>query len=235
MKSKQTKSYDEKLKSNAADSYNQYLAKSDIKNKNSYLDSAANAAVSRELSSSKRGSVSDSLSSSGLSKSGYADYLSAQNYKTYSDKMDAAEREKATSEYKNNSGYEKYLTNYEKLQNEISQGFIDSFGKGNNFSIEDAYKEAVSAGLNENYAMYAATKGVDAALNNTIERAISFAKLNSLSAYKAKKYALSLGLSEFYAEKVYKAMSVYNEGEKEYFASMSADQYYDYILSQSSN
>ncbi len=226
--------YTEELKKNAADTYNQYLAKNGIDSRSGYLDAVANAKVSRELSDISRGSIAESLFTSGLSKSGYADYLKGLREDDYSQNLSRAEREAAIADYKNASGYEKYLADYEKIQNEISNTFIEAFSKGDIFDYDEAYKQAVAAGLNKEFATSAATRAIDAAIENTIERAIAFAKINSLSSKRAKEYAKSLGLSDFYADKVYQAISNFNENEKEYFSSMTPDEYYQYILNQTS-
>ncbi len=193
--------YEEKLKKNSADSYSMYLAKNGIRSRDDYLDSVAAAGAAKELSEIKNNGMSDSLSAAGLSKSGYSDYLKSENEKTYISAIQKAEREQAVSEYKNTSGYEKYLSDYEKIQNEISKSFIESFGKGDSFDFEKAYAKAVEAGLNNSFAFYAATKGVNAAVKNTVDRAVAFAKLNNLSAYRAKQYAKQLGLPERYAKR----------------------------------
>ncbi len=231
--------YEEELKKNDADSYAAYLAQNGIKSKDNYLDALASAQVSKELSDIRRGSIAESLYSSGLSNSGYADYLQGINEDTYNKKVENAKREKAISEYKNTSGYEKYLSDYEKIQTEISKSFVSSFGKGDVFDFEEAYKQAISAGLNETFAISAATQGIDAAINNAIERSITFAKINSLSASSAKEYAKSLGLHDVYAEKVYKAVYAINgdnatEDKAEYSNTMTPEEYYQYIINKKS-
>ena len=226
------KQYKAKLRDNEADTYEQYLAKSGVDSRGIYLDSIAADMSGREIAKAKSRGLNEGLSSMGLSNSGYAEYLKEAQEKEYGAAYERAEGKLAKGEYKNQSGYEKYLSDYEKLQEKIATSVIEDFASSGSFDIEEAYKRAVFAGANEIYAMEIAGKAKEAAINKAMEKARSFAKMNSLSATKAKKYALSLGLPEFYANKIYREMDGYNESMKEYFTDMTSEEYYNYITSQ---
>jgi hypothetical protein len=66
-------------------------------------------------------------------------------------------------------------------------------------------------------------------MENTAREAINFAKLNGFSVEKAKEYAISLGLDGRYVDKVAKALELLSEEEKEFYSSMSPNEYYEYI------
>ena len=75
-------------------------------------------------------------------------------------------------------------------------------------------------------------------LNETVSSAksgaaklIAYAK--DVSPKTAKDYAKSLGLDEIYAEKVYNSISTFTKEERDFYSSMTADTYYDYIMSKS--
>ena len=224
--------YKSKLRDNAEDSYEQYLAKSGINSRGIYLDSLAEAKADTEILKATSRSLGEGLSSKGLSNSGYAEHLSDMLMKEQIKKNDRASEKFAASEYKNLSGYEKYLSDYDKLQEKIAESVINDFSESGSFSLEDAYKRAVFAGANELYAMHIAGRAREKSINRAMDKVRAFAKTYSLSAAKAKKYAKSLGLPDSYAEKIYKEIAGYNEQMKEYFTEMTPEQYYNYIQSQ---
>lgn len=227
------KSLSDKIKSNAPNSYSSYLAKEGKNELYDYYDSIRQAQTTRALSDSDYGKVASSLLSSGLSQSGYSDYLKSNADKSYIKSIAYAEEEKMTDEYKNKSGYEKYLSDFDALQNKIAKSLIESIGKGTNFDYNNAFEKAISAGLEKTLAEQTAYKAISEAKNNTYLAAITFAKANSLTPKKAKEYAKFLGLDDITAERVYQEISVFNKEEKEFYSSMSPEDYYQYILSQS--
>ena len=224
--------YLNKLRDNASDNYTQYLAKSGKDIERIYLDSMAEADANMQIATAGGGAMAQSLADMGLSDSGYAEHLKEKMNAERKSLSESFTNQMAKNEYLNEKGYEKYLSDYEKVQEEISRGVIDAFVASGSFSLEDAYKRAVTAGANEIYAMQTATKARSAAIEKAMNKAIEFAKLYSLSAKKASDYALSLGLPEFYANKVYKEIAGYNKNSMRFFESMTPEEYHDYILSQ---
>ena len=225
--------YRESLKQNEKRTYEDYISKEGIRTKESYYDSLLSAKTEKSLNNTNYGSRASNLYSAGLSASGYEDYLKNNIESQYKTNLNKSDRELLIGEYRNKSGYENYLTQYKALQEKISQSVISEFAKGNDFNYENAYAAAVKAGVSKALASFTASSAVRAAINASIEQAVIFAKANNLSAKKAKEYAKSLGLEEMYAEKVYDSISTFTKEEKDFYSSMSAENYYDYIMSKS--
>lgn len=217
---------------NEEDSYLAYVSKNGVREDERYYDAITKADTDRIISSSDYGTRADSLHSYGLNFSGFEDYLKSNAENQYLKKSDAAERGRYTDEYKNKQGYLEYLSDYEKLQSSISESVIKDIASKRNFSFADALREAVRAGISKDLAYATASSAVKQAKENTLKQALSFAKINNLSAKKAKTYALSLGLDERYAERVYNAIANLTEAEKNFYSKMSANDYYQYIKSQ---
>ena len=226
-------SYKEILKQNEKKSYADYISQSGIRAEENYYDTIKASKTEKALASTDYGVNSSKLSSMGLSESGYEDYLKNTLESQYKTKTESSHRALLSDEYKNKKGYEAYVSSYKALQEKISQSVIDEIGKGNNFSYENAYDKAVKAGVSEDLASYTASRAVSTAINNTIKEAVTFAKANNLSPKTAKDYAKSLGLDEIYAEKVYNSISTFTKEERDFYSSMTADTYYDYIMSKS--
>ena len=222
----------EKLKENEKKSYAAYLGENGNFKDESYRDSLRSVDTAEKLSSSDYGALSESLHASGLSGSGYEDYLKNAASLASEKEKQIAQRRLKEGEYENVFGYEKYVSDYNSLQTKLSKSVIDSIAESGSFDYDEAFKTAVEAGISGNMAHYTATQGVALARRKAINDAITFAKLNGLSAYRAKKYAMEMGLDEFYAEEVYKAMTTFTDVEKDYYSSMSPDGYYQYIMSQ---
>lgn len=223
----------DKLKSNEAKSYFEYVSESGKDSLYGYYDKAREAKTALRLNDADYGASAASLLSAGLSNSGYRDYLKSRADRSYRESLGIAEEAKKTDEYKNRSGYEKYLSDYDSVQKKISDSLIESIGKGNDFDFNRAYSKAVEAGLSDTMARITANRAILLAKNNTYLGAVAFAKANNLSAKKAKAYAKFLGLSEIYAERVYQEISTFTKEEKEFYSSMSAEDYYKYIMSKS--
>lgn len=222
----------EEFKKNSAKSYETYLKEQGKDRDVSYYDALSEANTKRALTDADYGASAEGLLSSGLSSSGFRDYLESSSEQTLTGRVRAAEEERALEEYRTHSGYERYLSDYNSLQSKISEELIKSISKEYDFDYENAFDKAVAAGLSETLARSTAADAVTLARINAFNEAITFAKINKLSANEAKKYAKSLGLSEVYAERVYNEISVLNDDEKKFFSSMSPEQYYDYIVEQ---
>lgn len=223
----------DKLKSNSKKTYLTYMSDFGKDSLSAYYDKARSAKTDYMLSDADYGVTASKLLSSGLTDSGYSDYLESVGDKSYAARIAQAEGARMADEYKNRSGYEKYLSDYDAMQSKIAQSLLKSIGDGNDFDYGRAFEKAVSAGLSETLAAATASKAILLAKKNTYLNALAFAKANNLSAKKAKEYAKFLGLSEIYAERIYREIAEFDKEEKQFYSSMSADDYYNYILSQS--
>ena len=222
--------YYEKLKINAPKTYESYLAERTKHEDVSYYDTLGKAKTKRALSDAEYGSSASALLASGLAASGYRDYLESRAETALSDSTANALEQRALGEYRGRAGYERYLSDYNSLQTKISDGLIKDISSGYDFDLDHALERAVSAGLSKTIAYSTAQTAVRLAKLNAYNEALTFAKANKLTAKRAKEYAKSLGLDEIYAERVYDEMSLFNEEDREFLASMTPNQYYNYIM-----
>ena len=208
------KKYEDLVLKNEKLTEEQYLAGAGKRPDDILLDKVGAARLSAALRNTDRGSVSDRLSSSGLSGTGYEDYLKRLSVSEYETDTDLALGASTLAASENKSAYQKYLSEYGKLQTKISDSFIKSFAEGRDFSEESAYERAVKSGLSRENALYSAVRAVRAAKDSAIEESIAFARMNGLTPYRAMEYAKSLGLDEKEAKKVYDALSTLTDEEK---------------------
>ena len=199
---------------------------------NDYLDTLADQSAKKLFKDSNYGAEAERLAQSGLSSSGYEDYLKGVLERRSQSEKNNAERERFIGKYETKSDYSKYISDYERLQNKISEGLIQKIGIGQDFSFENAFNAAVDAGLAEENAYYTAIRSVNTAKSNAVKSAVEFAKENKLTPKRAKEYALKLGLDEIYAEEVYKTVYDAYIAEKSTLTNMNSDEYYNYIKSQ---
>ena len=230
-KDAEAKKYEKLLLENEKDSYREYVAKNGVEADALYQDAAAAAKNEAMRSGAKYGAQGEAFFSTGLSTSGYADYINGIAKENYRRGLGYAEHLKALGGYQNTTSYEAYVSDYEKMQDKIAESFVDSFSKSGSFDIDSALKNAIKAGLNSDRAHAAATNAVNKAKENAYERVILFAKANGLTPLKAEEYAKALGLDERYQKRVYDQISVFTDQEKAFYSSMTPQQYYDYILS----
>lgn len=225
--------YEDLLLKNEKLSMEQWVAESGVKADNTLLDKSAEAKLGSALDSTDYGKMNEALLSGGLSGTGYEDYLRRMAERRYNSDISEAEGISARLDYKNSGGYQKYLSEYSKLQTKISDSFIKSFAEGGDFSEENAYKKALESGLSHENALYSAVRAVRAAKDRAIEESIAFAKMNALTPYRALEYAKSLGLDDKEAQKVYDAVGTLSDDEKEFFASLTPEEYYNYVKNRS--
>lgn len=221
-----------KLEENQADGYAAYLAKEGTREREGYLSALSESEEAKRLASTDFGASAERLSGLGLSGSGYEDYLKGQEAARSEARELSAKHGLYADEYYNRSGYAKYLSDYEALQEKISESVIASFTEDLNFNVDDAYRIAVNSGLSEAFAEATAKSAVSKAKNAAVEKAIAYAKEKGLSALKAKTYAKNLGLDGRYLEQVYDTISYFDYERKRYYESLSAKEYLEYLRAQ---
>lgn len=224
--------FKKKLDANKADTYETYLAKEGAPRLEGYLSSLSEIKATDRLSSTDFGASAEKLSSLGLSGSGYEDYLRAENAKKAEARENAAALKMEASDFYNRSGYAKYLSDYEALQEKISNSVITSVVDDLSFNLDDAYRLAVNSGLSEAYAEAVAKSAVSKARRAAVKKAIAYAEDKGLSALQAKEYASSLGLDGRYLEEVYDTVSYFDLDDKRYFGSISTKDYLEYLKEQ---
>ena len=227
------KKYKSLLSKNEADSYLAYVSKSGVNAEGGRQRALEKATSKRALLDTDYGSLAMTLDEMGLNGSGYEDYIASKRSDGYTAEAERAEEKKLIDDYINRSGYAEYLSDYEALQEKMSNEMIKSIGSGDNLSIEDAYLEALNAGISKNLAYATAKAGVEKAKETIAVKAIKYAKTHHMSAKEAEKYALGLGLDAETARIVYDAISTIEGKVKLSYSKMSASEYYDYVRSQS--
>jgi hypothetical protein len=227
------KKYEDLILKNEKLTEDQFLASSGQKPNEILLDGINEAKISAALRDTDRGATSERLSSSGLSATGYEDYLKRLGAAEYERSTESALGRSTLAASENRGAYQKYLSEYGKLQTKISDSFIKSFSEGRDFSEENAFSKAIQSGLSRENALYSAVRAVRAAKDNAIDESIAFARMNGLTPYRAMEYAKSIGLDEREAKKVYDAVDTLTDEEKQFFSSMTPDEYYNYIKNRS--
>ena len=220
------------LDKNLPDTYESYLAKEGARANDLYLSSVSESKALENFESPNFGKESERLIELGLNGSGYEDYLLAESAKQAKKRHNSAITAKEETDYYNRSGYAKYLSDYEALQEKISSSVIASVKENLNFNLDDAYRLAVNSGLREPYATETAKSAVSKAKRAAVNKAIAYADEKGLSAIKAKAYAKSLGLDGKYLEEVYDTVSYLDAEDKKYFSSLSTEDYINYLKEQ---
>ena len=221
------KSYKDLLNKNAKDSFYTYLSKST--EPSTAARAVSTAAINERLTSTDYGALAERLSKSGLSGSGYEEYLKRENKRKKDSALASAEGAEAQSEARARMGYEKYVSEYEKLQSKISDAVIEHFSARDGVSLEDAYSYAVGRGLSEDHAYYTAAAAVRAASEAAVKKIIAFADKHHLTAKQARRYARNSGLDERYVKQVYEAALSLSEEERIKYSTMSPNDYINYI------
>ena len=222
--------YREQLKKNEADSYSAYVSKQGIRADEQYADALDKASLKKILADTNYGALAERLRKTGLNASGYEDYVRSENAKDHTSAVNTAKEKRAVGEHLNRSGYKSYLSDYEKRQTTLSESLIKKLKTDGVYDLEKAYEEAVNLGISKSLAYVTAKAGVEEATKSTTIKAIGFAMDNSLSATEAEEYAISLGLPTESVEFVYDA--IVNIDTEDFFADLSATDYYNYIKLQ---
>ncbi|MBQ8381347.1 MAG: hypothetical protein IJY18_05580 [Clostridia bacterium] len=226
-----TEKLKEQLKRNDPEGYRAFVARS-----GEVGDSGA-----RELSEAKAelmksdtgyGTLADTVSRSGLYGGGYEEYLKSINGENYISAEKRAKEMSMISDAKNASGYERYLSDYEKVQKKISEAFIEEMGATENFNVESVFKNAVSRGLSKEHALYASAAAVREASLRTSDKVVSFARRYGLTASQAKRYAKTFGLDSFYLDRIYSQVRSLTGGLSFEYGTVNSKEYLDYLESK---
>lgn len=105
------------------------------------------ATVARAKGSPDYGARAERLSDRGLSGSGYADWLRERNESEYRREIARIREKTAAKGSESRKGYLKYLSDWETAQDKLLQKTLSRLGSARVSGIDDAYAEALSAGL----------------------------------------------------------------------------------------
>ncbi len=195
---------------NRALDYAAYLESAYEKDARTLYGEALDAATKKKsLGRVGYGRSGEQLSALGLSRSGYADYLTAQNERAYETALTEAEDAYRTEENERAKSYKNYLADYEKQQkSKLSAGVKQMLA--NNFdSSDEAYRYALAVGMDAERAellrQMSAAYGAGSFRRSSLANRISILE-NISRGYmdydEAYQYALALGAPEETAEQI---------------------------------
>ncbi len=185
-----------KMKSDTKESYERWLRLNGVDSYGIYSDALRdiNADYSRERSN--YGAVAERLGRLGLSSAGYSDYVNGKAYSEMQKSKEAARADLASNEAKNRKGYGQYLEARAKEAKSDYTKAIEKITDADIMSYDEAFKYAVSLGLDEENAALAA-KAANDAVRKKARAAVLSVIVNQRYNYKqAAAYAASLGLGE---------------------------------------
>jgi hypothetical protein len=224
----------ERLKKNAPMSLKEYLAL----NSEGTADAdrlTSNALYGAAVADTSYGALGERLTSSGLAGGGYEEFIKSQNASTAGGALARADEARMRSEADTKRGYSAYVSDYERLQEKISDAVIKHFAATTVFDINEAYRYALGAGLSGDGALITAARAVKAARDNTVEYVIRLAIREDMSPKKARRYAEQYGLDKRYLDKIYDSVAKLTDEEKRYFSGMSAEDLMKHIEKQNKN
>ena len=207
-------------------SYKEYAGESLASSKSRLEDTLTQIEAEGRTTRSAR---AERLSDSGLSSSGYSEYLKMREMKSSLAEENEAKRELLEAEANAYEGYAKYLNDYLNIQETAKNKFISQLIKDGVFDEREARRRAYDSGLSEENAEEAANLGSLIARKQAIKRASEYASTRNYSYKGAKHYALSLGLSEADAKRVAEAVGRVTESEANKYAELDKDSYFELI------
>lgn len=222
-------SQERKRKKNAPVGYEEYAQDLLRAARESETEAKANAKASVIKNSTGAGATSERLAESGLSGSGYEDYMRSRVKLNAEKAASKAEESRLLSENLAKEGYAEYISEYDKLQTKLGESVIKQLSREPKPDREKMYDRALSAGLSDERAKMVADRAYEKAAANAIARVTAIAKENNLTAYRAKLYALSEGLDEAAADQVYNAIFTLKLNPKKHFENYTAEDYVEYI------
>jgi hypothetical protein len=214
---------------NQPKTFEEYIAEEGKDLKGALATEKAEARAELERDSTNTGALGTKLKGSGLSGGGYEDYMRSRAEISAKERIDAAKHESELKRLSNRTGYAKYLSEHEELQNKLADSMIDKLSVEAAPDYETMLDKFLSAGLTEERAVIAASTAYEKAADNAVYRAIAFAKSNSLTPYRAKQYAISIGLGEDLADRVYEAAFTLSQDTELNYQNLSAEEFNDYI------
>lgn len=214
---------------NRAKSFEEYVAESGKDLTGALAEEKAEAKATLERDATNTGALGARLGGSGLSGSGYEDYMRSRAELSAKERTEAAIHESELKRLSNTSGYTKYLNDREEVQNKLADAMVDKLSFEAIPDYDSMLDKMLSAGLSEERAVIAASTAYENASENAVYRAIAFARGNYLTAARAKEYAISIGLSEELAERVYEATHALSQNVKLNFQNLSLDEFNDFI------
>lgn len=191
--------------------YGEWVKRFGIDAEGGYKRSVGDAKLERELGRAGYGTDAESLSILGLSNSGYRDFVTMNNEKSYDESVSKAASVRDSAEEQNSNDYAKYSDSYDKTEGKLLDSVIKNITNGYVTDYEKILEYANSTGLTADKAELAAKSGYDAVIQRLRESVIE-----GITSYKygekyAYRYALEIGLPEDIAKKLADYARMLNE------------------------
>lgn len=219
----------EQLLKNDKMSFLSYVAKDGSTRKREGEGKIAKAHLDAALADTDYGNSAEKLSAAGLSGSGYEEYTRTRQEALRGAAYEVAKEESLAAAADDRRGYSDYVTNYEKLQSKISDSVIAKIAEDTSYDVNDAYRIAIGAGLNEENALATASRAVKAAQENAVNYVKRLAVKYSFTPRMTVEVAAKYGIKGRYLSELYRDVSRISESDKVLFSSMSADDVMKYL------
>lgn len=226
--------YKDVAERNKKQSYESWLNAEGSRKDEDFADALSLHNAALKLSAPGYGALGRRLSENGLTRSGYADYIRNDARDKISAMSESAEHERYLDAYGDIKGYEKYVSEYKQRQGSIMSDVTELIYNKHVFDIETAFAIAMDAGLSEENALTVSAAATKEAKHKVREEAILYAKENKLSAREVRQYAQSLGLDEKSIAYILEKLALKNSSS-DYYGSMTADQYLEYLKNKYGN
>ena len=142
------------------------------------------------------GAKGESLYQSGLSGSGYAEYLGKKSKGTYESTLRSLYEQRAKSEARAKEGYASYLSEYESGRASLMKSVRGELIKNSIINPDTAYNYAISAGLTESEANTVTKAVYDVSRERIMAEIIAKAASLQINGKAAETLAIKMGLTE---------------------------------------
>lgn len=209
-----------KLRQNRAYSYADWLRNygTDTATERAAAERAATEGYTR--ADTGYGRRAEALAGAGMSYSGYRDYLQGVAHSDMQRAITAARSAATEGERKNAASYADYIAAYNKNQSKLASDAVKHLTSERTVDPMTAYQYALTLGLSEENAAYAAREGTRAARESIIRYLMEQMNRTKLTKSEAMNYAKSLGLGDEDIKRIesgapYREKRYYDESGKE--------------------
>ena len=157
------------------------------------------------------GARAERLADSGLSGSGYAQYLDSLAKERYGEQKRLAASDYARLFRKNAKDYARYSEEYDVDISKLKSSVIDDIRSSGTLSYDTAYLFAINAGLPDEEAMAAAKSGSDMARQEATQKVYDTIMSDNLTSAEAIELSKGLGFTEAESESFGEYAKIYTE------------------------
>ena len=231
--------------SETEEGYSAWLRKNGVSGKVALNESISKATSEHKRATHPTSSAAEALLENGLSKSGYAEYLSDLSLEKQNKGIEDGirgylednaknaslfKKDKAIAEEKTARDEAARLENEEKAKKKLYDSAKRGLEKAGTIDYDEAYAYAIEMGVDEENAKKLASVTTKVARENAIYRVTRAIVEKRMTMNQARLYALSLGLSDEDAEKLAEVAFKTNESVGDITA---FEDYLDYLRDKS--